>query len=85
MRSGNRVPSGAAGRANRPQEGHYGGQGTQRRAVGYVRVSTDMQAAEGLSLEAQQAAIEGYCSIHGIKLVKLCKDVMSGERMSGPD
>ena len=78
MRSGNRVPSGAAGRANRPQEGHYGGQGTQRRAVGYVRVSTDMQAAEGLSLEAQQAAIEGYCSIHGIKLVKLCKDVMSG-------
>ena len=78
MRSGTRVPSGAAGRANRPQEGHYGGQGTQRRAVGYVRVSTDMQAAEGLSLEAQQAAIEGYCSIHGIKLVKLCKDVMSG-------
>jgi hypothetical protein len=37
-----------------------------------------MQAAEGLSLEAQQAAIEGYCAIHGIKLVKLCKDVMSG-------
>ena len=27
-------------------EGHYGGQGGLRRAVGYVRVSTDMQAAE---------------------------------------
>lgn len=49
-----------------------------RRAVGYVRVSTEMQAAEGLSLESQQAAIEGYCAIHGIRLVKLCKDVMSG-------
>lgn len=33
----------------------YGG------AVGYIRVSTDMQAAEGLSLEAQQAAIERFC------------------------
>ena len=31
-----------------------------RLAVGYVRVSTDMQASEGLSFEAQQAAIEGY-------------------------
>jgi DNA invertase Pin-like site-specific DNA recombinase len=49
-----------------------------RRAVGYVRVSTDMQAAEGLSIEAQQAAIEGYCALHGIKLVRICKDVMSG-------
>lgn len=29
--------------------------GRMRRAVGYIRVSTDMQAAEGLSLEAQQA------------------------------
>ncbi|MFO0655016.1 MAG: recombinase family protein [Polyangia bacterium] len=56
----------------------------QRRAVGYVRVSTDMQAAEGMSLEAQQAAIEGYCAIHGIKLVKLCKDVMSGGKDTRP-
>ena len=43
-----------------------------------MRVSTDMQAAEGMSLEAQQAAIEGYRAIHGIKLVKICKDVISG-------
>ena len=66
------------GIANRDSQGHYSGQQEQRRAVGYVRVSTDMQAAEGLSLEAQQSAIEAYCSMHGIKLVKLCKDVMSG-------
>ena len=78
MRSTSRVHKGASGRPSSHQEGHYGGQGGQRRAVGYVRVSTDMQASEGMSLEAQQAAIEMYCSMHGIKLVKMCKDVMSG-------
>jgi hypothetical protein len=31
-----------------------------RQAVGYVRASTDMQAAEALSIDAQQAATEGY-------------------------
>ena len=87
MRSANRVHNGTPGRARRASgenEGHYGGQSMQRRAVGYVRVSTDMQAAEGMSLDAQQAAIEGYCAIHGIKLVKLCKDVMSGGKDTRP-
>jgi hypothetical protein len=55
-----------------------------RLAVGYIRVSTDMQAAEGLSLEAQQAAIEGYCALHGLKLVRICKDVMSGGKDQRP-
>ena len=31
-----------------------------RTAIGYVRVSTDMQASEGVSLEAQQGAIRQY-------------------------
>ena len=81
MKSASRVHNGTPGRASGASganEGHYSAQGVQRRAVGYVRVSTDMQAAEGMSLEAQQAAIEGYCAIHGIKLVKICKDVISG-------
>ena len=75
MRSASRVHKGVP---NREPEGHYGAEGSQRRAVGYVRVSTDMQATEGLSLEAQQSAIEGYCMLHGIKLVRVCKDVISG-------
>ncbi len=75
MRSVSRVHKGVP---HREPEGHYGGEGIQRRAVGYVRVSTDMQATEGMSLEAQQSAIEGYCMLHGIKLVKICKDVISG-------
>ena len=75
MRSVSRAHKGAP---HREPEGHYGGEGIQRRAVGYVRVSTDMQATEGMSLDAQQSAIEGYCALHGIKLVKICKDVISG-------
>ena len=55
-----------------------------RRAIGYVRVSTDMQANEGISLEAQQAAIQQYCSLHGLKLVAVCKDVLSGGKDQRP-
>ena len=55
-----------------------------RRAVGYVRVSTDMQAADGLSLDAQTAAIEQYCSLHGLQLHSICKDVISGAKSERP-
>ncbi len=64
--------------------GHYQDKGSTRRAVGYIRVSTDMQAAEGLSLEAQQAAIENYCLAHGLKLVRICRDVISGGKDQRP-
>lgn len=57
---------------------------TIRRAIGYIRVSTDMQANEGLSLSAQQAAIEQYCALHELKLVKVCKDVISGGKDQRP-
>lgn len=57
---------------------------TIRRAIGYIRVSTDMQANEGLSLAAQQAAIEQYCALHELKLVKVCKDVISGGKDQRP-
>ena len=55
-----------------------------RRAVGYVRVSTDMQATDGLSLDAQTAAIEQYSSLHGLKLQSICKDVISGAKAERP-
>jgi DNA invertase Pin-like site-specific DNA recombinase len=34
-------------------------------AIGYIRVSTEDQAREGISLEAQQARIEAYCGERG--------------------
>ena len=55
-----------------------------RRAVGYVRVSTDMQAADGLSLDAQTAAIEQFCAAHGYTLLRVCKDVISGGKDQRP-
>lgn len=55
-----------------------------RRAIGYIRVSTDMQASEGLSLDAQQAAVEHYCAAQGLLLTKICKDVMSGGKDQRP-
>ena len=60
------------------------GNGANRTAIGYVRVSTDMQASEGISLEAQQAAIAQYCALHELKLVKVCQDVISGGKDQRP-
>ena len=51
-----------------------------RTAVGYVRVSTDMQAADGLSLDAQRAAIKSYCESVGLHLLQIHEDVESGGR-----
>jgi DNA invertase Pin-like site-specific DNA recombinase len=39
------------------------------RAVAYLRVSTDKQAAEGVSLAAQRRKVELYAELHGLELV----------------
>ena len=50
-------------------------------AVGYVRVSTTEQAAEGVSLDAQRARIEGWCAANGYELAALYTDAgLSGSR-----
>jgi len=49
------------------------GQAT-RYAVGYARVSTAGQADEGVSLEAQQAAIARFCKAQGLELLEVCVD-----------
>jgi site-specific DNA recombinase len=41
-----------------------------KRAVAYVRVSTDMQV-DGYSLDAQKASIERYARAHDIEIVKV--------------
>ncbi len=60
------------------------GQGVVRRAVGYIRVSTDMQAADGLSLDAQTSAIEQFCSMYGLRLEQIHRDVLSGGKSDRP-
>ena len=63
-------------RNNVPKAGSAG----QRTAVGYVRVSTDMQAADGLSLDAQRATIRAFCESTELRLLQIHEDVESGGR-----
>jgi DNA invertase Pin-like site-specific DNA recombinase len=59
--------------------------GTQNRtggtktAIGYVRVSTQEQATEGVSLDVQRDRIRTYCRLHAIKLI----DIKADEGISG--
>jgi site-specific DNA recombinase len=50
-------------------------------AIGYCRVSTETQATEGVSLEAQQAKIAAWCSANGYTLAAVYVDAgLSGGR-----
>src|SRR5262245_21214419 len=48
-------------------------------AVGYVRVSTQEQATDGVSLDAQRDRLRAYCKMHSIKLI----DIKADEGYSG--
>ena len=53
-----------------------------KQAIGYVRVSTEQQVNEGVSLEAQEAKIEHWCKANGYELVNVYKDAgLSGKSM----
>jgi len=51
------------------------------KAVGYIRVSTEEQAKEGVSLEVQESRIRSYCKAKDWELVKVYRD----EGESGKD
>lgn len=44
------------------------------KCIGYVRVSTERQADEGYSLDAQRQDIERYCQLYGIGLIDIIAD-----------
>ena len=46
----------------------------QIRAVGYVRVSTEQQVQDGVSLEAQKVRIQAHCVALDIKLIEIIAD-----------
>lgn len=48
-------------------------------AIGYVRVSTQEQATDGVSLDAQRDKLRAYCRLHEIKLI----DIKADEGISG--
>lgn len=49
------------------------------KAIGYIRVSSDEQAREGLSLEAQKRKINAYCELKDLQLI----NIFSDEAISG--
>jgi DNA invertase Pin-like site-specific DNA recombinase len=44
------------------------------KAVGYIRVSTQEQAQEGVSVDAQRIALERYCELEELDLVTVYED-----------
>jgi DNA invertase Pin-like site-specific DNA recombinase len=54
---------------------------TMQKAVAYLRVSTDRQAAEGVSLDAQREKISAWCTLHDCELEAVYVDEgLSGKR-----
>jgi DNA invertase Pin-like site-specific DNA recombinase len=53
---------------------------TTLRVIGYVRVSTDEQGREGVSLALQQAKIAEYCRLYDLDLVRVESDPGSSAR-----
>lgn len=44
------------------------------KAIGYIRVSTEEQAREGISLAHQREKIKAYAALHDIELVEIIED-----------
>lgn len=54
-----------------------------KKAIGYIRVSTEQQADEGISLAAQRAKIEAWCELNDYELVAIYEDAgISGKTVS---
>lgn len=58
--------------------------GAGNRIIGYARVSTAEQGANGAGLAAQRAAIEDECRRRGWHLTAIEEDVLSGRTMRRP-
>jgi len=55
------------------------------KAIGYIRVSTEDQAREGISLDNQESKIKVYADLNGFELVGVIKDEgISGKTMHRP-
>jgi len=54
-------------------------------AIGYVRVSTEDQAKEGISLDNQKSKIEAYCHLKDLELLEIIEDAgISAKNLKRP-
>ncbi len=44
------------------------------KVIGYTRVSTDEQAATGVSLAAQAEKLTAYAALYGLEIVEMIED-----------
>ena len=61
---------GPIGRQTRPRSPYA----KKERVIGYVRVSTEDQAENGISLEEQRSRIRAYAAAHGLRVVRVASD-----------
>ena len=54
------------------------------KAIGYIRVSTDEQATEGISLDVQKDRIIHYCQQFGLNLLDIYQDEWTGKELQRP-
>jgi DNA invertase Pin-like site-specific DNA recombinase len=55
------------------------------KAIGYIRVSTDEQAREGISLAAQEAKLRAYAELYDLELVAIVTDAgLSAKTLNRP-
>ena len=55
------------------------------KAVGYIRVSTEDQAREGVSLDNQRAKIQAYCDLKDLDLIEIIEDAgISAKNLNRP-
>ena len=52
------------------------------KAVGYIRVSTDKQADDGVSLDAQRAKLEAYAALYDVELVEVIVEAASAKTLT---
>ena len=54
-------------------------------AIGYIRVSTEDQAKEGISLDNQKSKIEAYCHLKDLELLEIIEDAgISAKNLKRP-
>lgn len=55
------------------------------KAIGYIRVSTEMQVNEGVSLDAQTAKIRAYCELNDLELIEIVCDAGKSAKTTNRD
>jgi DNA invertase Pin-like site-specific DNA recombinase len=55
---------------------------TWPKAIGYIRVSTELQAADGVSLDAQRESIQDYCRLNKLNLIAVYQDDHTGKTLN---